>query len=167
MSDKPKFKLMDWAKDHAPKAISKVLDVAGDLTGVKALNVLSKVIHIENPDNLSSIEIQEAREIEASDFKQLELFLQDRANARSREVELAKAGKMDWMMKAVGLVVLTLLCFTVVSIFFFELKNENMAHLVLGEILGLSTGLVAYYFGSSKGSSDKTKLLTTAKDSGG
>lgn len=160
MSDK-KFKdtkLGSFLMEKVPDLVGVIGNVLPD-KGV--LGIAKNIIDSNRLDPVDQVRAKELL------LEEEQLYMQDRANARSREVELAKAGKMDWMMKVVGLVVLALLCFTVVSIFFFELKNENMAHLVLGEILGLSTGLVAYYFGSSKGSSDKTKLLTTAKDSGG
>lgn len=156
MSSKKSFKetkLGGFLMDKVPDLMGVIGNVLPDK------GVLGIAKNIIESNKLDPQDQEMARQLL---LEEEQLYMQDRANARSREVELAKAGKMDWMMKVVGLVVLSLLCFTVVSIFFFELKNENMAHLVLGEILGLSTGLVAYYFGSSKGSSDKTKMLTSS-----
>lgn len=95
--------------------------------------------------------------------EQLQIEAADRDSARSREIELAKVGKMDWMMKVVGLVILMLLVFCVVTVFFFDIRNKDMAHLILGEIIGFAAGMVFYYYGTSKSSSDKTTLLKQLK----
>ena len=89
-----------------------------------------------------------------------EMYMRDRSNARQREVDLAKAGKMDWMMKVVGLTVLGLFAFAMVSVFFFSFINGELAHFMLGELSTMVVGIVAYYYGTSKSSSDKTKMLT-------
>ena len=66
------------------------------------------------------------------------LFMEDRADARAREVELAKAGKMDWMMKVVGLTILGSFVASLMIVFFAPLENKELAHLVLGELLTMS-----------------------------
>ena len=153
---KKPFKLVSWAKQFAPKA----LDLVGDVTGIGALNRLSDVITNDNPDELAEHQIAAAMRQKELDLQELELILADVANARNREIELAKTGKVDSMMYVVGGTVLSMFVLCVISVLFFELKNENLAHLIIGEVIGATLTMIAYYYGSSKGSSDKTNLLT-------
>jgi cytochrome c biogenesis protein CcdA len=44
-------------------------------------------------------------------------------------------------------------------------ENRDIINVALGMILGLSGTVVGYYFGSSKSSSDKTKILKDDTDS--
>lgn len=48
-----------------------------------------------------------------------------------------------------------------IMIFTIELpdNNKDMAYLVVGGFIGSFTTIVAFWFGSSKGSADKTELL--------
>lgn len=153
--EKKKFKLFEWAKKHAPKA----LDLAGNITGIDALNNLADIIKGENPDNLTPEQIQQALQQRQLDMQELELYLQDVANARNREIEISRTGKKDIMMFIVGSVILLLLIFATISVFFFKLENESLSHLVLGELLVMAGLLVGYYFGTSKSSNDKTNIL--------
>ncbi|MEQ8581210.1 MAG: hypothetical protein RIC30_09385 [Marinoscillum sp.] len=159
MSDN-KFKLLDWAKRNAPKA----LDIVGDITGIKALNRLSDVIDKENPDQLSPEALGMARELKALDLEELSMRLADVANARNREIEIAKSGKSDAMMYVAGSVALGTFLLMVISIIFVEGTAANpMVHQLMGIIEGVALTIFQYYFGSSKGSSDKTKILTNQK----
>lgn len=159
MSDN-KFKLLDWAKRNAPKA----LDLVGDLTGIKALNRLSDVIDKDNPDALSPEALGMARELKALDLEELSMRLEDVANARNREIEIAKSGKSDAMMYVAGSVALGTFLLMVISIIFVKGTAANpMVHQLMGIIEGVALTIFQYYFGSSKGSSDKTKILTNHK----
>jgi len=42
-------------------------------------------------------------------------------------------------------------------------ENKDALYLVLGALLGSFTMVVSYFFGSSKGSAEKTQLLTDKK----
>jgi len=42
--------------------------------------------------------------------------------------------------------------------------NTQPLNLVIGALIGSFTSVVGYFFGSSKGSSDKTELLTKPKE---
>lgn len=159
--DNKKFRLMDWAKKNAPKA----LNLAGDITGIDALNNLAGIIKGKNPDNLSPEQIAHALEVRKLDIQEIELYLADVANARQREIELARAGKRDVMMLVVGSTILTLMAFAVVAVFLIDLKNDKLAYMVLGELMTLGGMMAGYYFGSSKSSADKTRLLSNDNNS--
>ena len=76
----------------------------------------------------------------------------DRASARNREVELAKAtGKSDWMMIITGIVGLTSFLFTIYAVVYIESVRENELFIhLMGMIEGVVIGnIFAYYYGAS------------------
>jgi hypothetical protein len=92
---------------------------------------------------------------EAHDFElnELKLYNEDRASARSREVELAKAGRPDYLHSATGYTVLLAFLLVEFSIIFLPIPQDNrelFVHLI-GMVEGAFVGgLVFYYFGASK-----------------
>jgi hypothetical protein len=97
-----------------------------------------------------------AKEFELTELK---MIMEDRQGARSREVEMSKAGRKDWMMQAVGCFIMLLMGFVVYAIFYTDIKDQAHAHFLAGEILGFGSSLVFYYFGTSKGSSEKDETV--------
>lgn len=139
------------------KVVPEVLEVAGNLTGIEALERAGDIIRGKSEMSEADKEIM-LSQIEAA--KEVEIArLADLDSARRREVELAKTGRTDWMMKLVGVVILALLITSVITVFFFDLSNKDMAHFILGEIFGFGGSMVFFYFGSSKSSQDKTELM--------
>jgi hypothetical protein len=67
--------------------------------------------------------------------------------------------KRDGMMIASGITVLVLLCFTTYCAVYVEVKNKEIVNMLFGGIYTLAGGIVGYYYGSSKGSADKTKIM--------
>lgn len=96
-----------------------------------------------------------AEVMEAQAYKEVELQYQDKGNARSREIELAKitghSDKVNWFL--IG-IIMALLVFITVSLTFIEipLRNEHVFMLIIGEVLGFASGIFTYQFGSSLGS---------------
>lgn len=93
---------------------------------------------------------------------ELELFrveAQDRDSARRREVDLQRAGGSDWLMKLVGVVALAVFGFLVYAAIYEDLKNEAVVHQMIGLIEGVMLTIVAYYFGTSKSSAQKTDIM--------
>lgn len=139
------------------KIVPDILDVA---TSGSPMDMLAKAKNlILNKQDIS----QQDKDIVLAQIETARLLevarLNDMASARNREIELAKAGKKDWMMSLVGITVLALLVVSVLTVFFFDIKNKDMGHLILGEVLGFGSGMIFYYFGTSKSSSDKNQLL--------
>ena len=91
----------------------------------------------------------------------LQIEADDRASARSREVEIAKAGGQDIMMMIAGGVALFAFLLVLIVVLFIDIpdKNEKLVYHVLGITEGVAISVFTYYFGSSKGSSDKQKEL--------
>ena len=102
-------------------------------------------------------------EFEKLEIEELALIVQDLDSARNREVEIAKLGKGDWKMGVVLIFGLLLFGFIAYVIVFVTVPEENQT--LFHHLVGMIEGAVAikvfnYYFGSSKGSSDKNVLMS-------
>jgi len=142
MSEKIKdTKIGKWLKEKAPK----VLNIVGDLLPDQGYLGVVKNLISSDPD----VTPEQEAEFEQMAF---ELEAADRASARNREVELAKAtGKTDWMMILTGVVGLFSFMFTIYAVVYIEnvRENELFIHL-MGMIEGVVIGnIFAYYYGAS------------------
>lgn len=101
-------------------------------------------------------------QIAESGLKQYEAEIKDRESARIREIEIAKAGKNDFMMWVTGIVGLLGFLFIHYSLVFIKIPTENkelFMHLV-GVSETITVGIFGYFFGSSRGSDRKTEILS-------
>ncbi|MAX80337.1 MAG: hypothetical protein CL843_09195 [Crocinitomicaceae bacterium] len=174
MSDKKGFKETKFANFLA-KAVKAVPDLAeaaidvasGDLIGAvqnvgEALNLKTKRA---NSSEITALKL-EFEKLRATFEKEMyDLEIKDRESARNREVDMAKAGKSDWLMYASGITALGVFLFMVIAVILnskFELGIDDspLFHQLMGIIEGASLSVFGYYFGTSKSSSDKTKLLS-------
>lgn len=92
--------------------------------------------------------------------KQIELENADRASARGRETDFVKStGHADYFQYFIGGIAVL----TMVGIVIFILnktipeKNDHVVMLVIGELLGITTAIFSFYYGSSQGSRLKDK----------
>jgi uncharacterized membrane protein len=69
--------------------------------------------------------------------------------------------KTDWMKTFVGVTVMAVFVFQAVWIIVRPVPEENreIVHFMLGEVVGMALTLPQYYFGSSKGSQEKTQII--------
>lgn len=117
---------------------------------------------ITSKEEKAKIQLEIAKEvnrafeaIQADATKQFELEVQDRTSARLREADFVKStGHIDWMMTAVG--ILVMLCF-MVTVWFVATQPlpEGSEHLLInamGILEGMVMAVVGYYYGSSAGS---------------
>ena len=144
MSERKKLKdtkVGQWLGKNAPK----VLDAVGDLLPDQgALGVVKNLIQ-GDPDLKPSQKAEFAR-------MAFELESADRASARNREIEVAKAtGKQDWMMWVTGIVGLLSFMFTIYAVVYIDSVRENELFIhLMGVIEGVVIGnIFAYYYGAS------------------
>ena len=90
-----------------------------------------------------------------------ELEVQDRNSARNRQIEMAKAGGNDIMMILTGSVGLASFGGIVLAVIFMpHLEESSLFNQLMGFVFGVAvSNIFAFYFGTSKSSQDKTKLL--------
>jgi len=90
------------------------------------------------------------------------LYIQDTQNARQREVDTVKAtGKYNWPLYVIASVVFIGFFITMFLLFKIPLiiANKDIIVYTIGALQSAFITVVAYFFGSSKGSSDKTDIL--------
>jgi len=60
-----------------------------------------------------------------------------------------------------SLLIMVMMMCVIVAIFSMEIpdNNKDMAYLVVGGLMGSFTTIIAFWFGSSKGSSDKNEII--------
>lgn len=146
MDDKKKFKDTKVGKFLSDKA-PKILDVVGDVLPDKGVLGVVKNL-ISSSDELSPEDKQMAldhlREMYA-------LEVQDRESARTREIEVAKIHKFDFLFYLTGVIGLSVFCFIVYAIVYLQIPEQNKD--VWIHLIGISEGVVlsifGYYFGSS------------------
>ena len=99
--------------------------------------------------------------------KEYELDLKDRADARAMQTAIAISKESTNLAKNfvyyLSIGVFSFSALTVLLLFFIEIpdKNRDVINFILGVLVGTGlTGIFNYFFGSSKGSSDKLKLIT-------
>lgn len=93
-------------------------------------------------------------------------YLEDTEKARAMRVRLAELGKTDWMMYGVGGIVVTGFVTVIISIIFMpELSGDqtNLLYSLAGTLGAAFMAVVGYFFGSSRGSAEKTRLMTDIK----
>ena len=126
--------------------------VGGILPESGVLGVLKEVI--DTDDSLSQEEREEAHK---ALIKAYEAEVADRASARSREVEVAKAGKSDWLFNITGLVGLGsfgVIIWAILALDIPETNKELFYHLI-GIVEGVSLSIFGYYFGTSMKDNEK------------
>ena len=148
------------------KGFNTVLSAVGAVFPVASVlgNVKDLVLGDPKWKELSPVDQAQFLELHALAVKELDLVLQDTANARAREVDLVRSGKSNLTQNVLAFV----------GVFAFFTAAGYMLVRGLGQmtseqsfIIGNVTGILAaiakdiyqYYFGSSKGSKDKTDLL--------
>lgn len=90
-----------------------------------------------------------------------ELEIRDRESARNREIEIAKAGGNDHLMYVAGYVALAAFLTMIAAVIFLPeaVAHNSLFHQLMGIIEGVALTVFSYYFGTSKSSRDKDKLI--------
>jgi len=146
--------------------------------GGAAVNIVSGILGC-NPDPISiENQIATATPTQLAELKTLSLkhkellielslenekaYLADKQNARKREMEIVKAtGKRDFFLP-VFTIIITAGFFGLLyllSVQTIPYENRQMVNIMLGTLGTCFVGANTYYFGTSKSSSDKNKLI--------
>jgi hypothetical protein len=99
-------------------------------------------------------------------LEEQEMFLKDIQSARQREIETTKAtGKRDINQYVLAWVIVIGFFGLVSLLIFHELpKDQNgVVFMLFGALAAGFGSVIGYYFGSSKGSAEKTELMVKAK----
>ena len=170
---------MDW-KGLGKEIVGKGAPALGSLLGGPVGNAVGGLIASvfgADPDDPDDIyeklsadpdAIVKLKELEANHRERItELYLADIQSARGREVELTRAtGKRD--------INIYVLAWTVVAGFFLlagvlmvvpmpEGTNQTVVTLLFGGLVSGFSTVLAYFFGSSKSSADKTQMMAGNK----
>ena len=107
------------------------------------------------------------REIELTHKTRLEeIALENTQSAREREVEVTKAtGKLNWPMYVLAALIVVGF-FSLMVVLFFKAVPEGsneVAFMLFGSLAANFGAVCNYFFGSSKGSAEKTSLMAGKK----
>lgn len=133
-----------------------LLDAVGVGDLARAANIISS-----DPKNagLSEAEVQEF-------FRLYEIDMQDRADARKMQVDIATSENTGWLAKNYiyllsSLIVLAAIAFGI-GLMYVEIPEPNRRMVEMFADIFLFSGaitIISFWFGSSKGSKDKTNKL--------
>jgi len=141
--------------DDDPEAIEKQLsDHPELLVKLKELEATNKV-------QLQELLLQSAR----IELEETQSYLGDVQDARRREIQVISAtGRRDWLFLALAIIVVvgffTLVIMAVIGSFNGKTFSSNGAlNQLFGALVAGFTMVLSYFFGSSKGSDEKTNLM--------
>lgn len=148
MTDKKKFKDTGVGKflmGKLPELASAALS-GGPLEAIKTLIDSDVSIGPEEKQRLHN-ELIEAYKAE----------VEDRDSAREREVEVAKAGKNDWLFNLTGIVGLGAFAVIIWAILALDIPdtNKELFYHLIGIVEGVSLSIFGYYFGTSMKDNEK------------
>jgi len=168
MKTKKPFKDTSFGKflNKASGVVPDILNVGGKiLTGnvggaiEEVSNLLKKKAETDADAKELLVEFEKYKMQFEKDLYQLEV--EDRKSARSREIEIAKSGRFDFMMLATGITGLGSFLFLIYAVVYIPsvIDNKLFVHL-LGMVEGVViSNIFAYYYGTSKSSKDKDNKL--------
>ena len=148
MSDKKKFKDTGVGKF----LMKKLPELAGAALTGGPLEALKTLI-----DSDASIGPQEKERLHNELIEAYKAEVEDRDSARSREVEVAKAGKNDWLFNLTGIVGLGAFAVIIWAILALDIPetNKELFYHLIGIVEGVSLSIFGYYFGTSMKDNDK------------
>ena len=146
------------AGDKAGDVAERVLGIASDLTGASDPEEIQQ--RLDADPELAHAFRMKAAELDAEISVAL---LEDRQDARERQLRMAELGKSDRLMVIVGVIVVLGFVATVLSAFIFgDQMSDSQVNLVFalaGTLGAMSSQVVSYFYGSSRGSLEKTRMM--------
>ena len=135
------------SKPFKETKVGKLLGQAKSLLPEKGvLGVLKNLI-----DTDEELTPEEKAEAHKALIEAYEAEVADRDSARSREVEIAKSGKSDWLFNITGLVGLGSFGVIIWAILYLDIPetNKELFYHLIGIVEGVSLSIFGYYFGTS------------------
>jgi hypothetical protein len=148
-------KAYEIAKKYLPEL---AISLANEIPGSGIAKTIFKAI----TNHSSLVTPEEIQHLQDFEKEMTELENADRSSARNREIEIAKTAKHDWLMYAAGTSILLAFILVVFAAVFLNVEGTNYVR-TSTMVETLTVALVSYYFGSSKGSKDKTDQLLKEK----
>lgn len=126
--------------------IRKLPELAGAALTGGPLEALKTII-----DSDSTITPEEKEKLHNDLIEAYKAEVADRDSARGREVEIAKAGKFDFLFNLTGIVGLTAFGVVVWAILTLEIpeSNKELFYHMVGIVEGVVLSIFGYYFGTS------------------
>jgi hypothetical protein len=151
--------VMAKGKDYVEKKLG--VELKPDMTADEIIRL--KSAEMEHEEELLRLKIEENK----LGLAELELFMKDVDSAREREVQISTSEKAPLLNKIVTPVLalsLLLATFILFGIVMFdndpiEPTRKDILIYILGVLSTISTQVIAYYFGSSQGSRDKSDQI--------
>lgn len=156
--------IIKWitGSDKAADAAEKVVDIAKIVTGKEGAEAVDALA--ADP----SLVLQFRQAVMAQEVELDKAYLADRADARARDIEFLHAGKTNVRADImVGGVMLSLICCLLTMALFRNSMPGEVAG-IMGTLVGIFGKCLSdafqYEFGSSRGSAEKSALLSLNKD---
>jgi hypothetical protein len=156
--------LLSLLKGAAPLLATAV---AGPLGGA-AVSLLAKKFDVE--DTVAAVaqaiagDPKAVQKLADAELEFAKLDAADRDSARTREVEMAKAGNLlsQLVVPILALGTVSMTFAFIAALLFLEIKTEQQQLVIfaLGYATAAAQQVLSYFFGSSKSSSDKTVAMT-------
>lgn len=139
------------------KAISIATAVTGASTPEEALEVIKQNAAAQEAYNMAVLKAEV--DIESA-------YVSDLASARTRDVELTKAGSHNYRADSMYIVAALTTAFLVWAVLRSELDEyaKGIITLVLGRLLGYLDGIYNFEFGSTRTSRTKDKTIASLSD---
>ena len=134
-------------------------------------DVIDKFVQTPEEKQRASIELtkiinEHEQKMSETAVKELEIILKDNDSARNREVQIATSEQAPLLNKivtpilALGVIILTFVLFYMVMFKSLGAEKDIVIY-ILGVLSAISTQIVSYYFGSSRGSDEKQKQINS------
>mgnify|MGYP003645289931 CR=1 FL=1 len=139
----------DDAEEKAQGVVDMAMDVTGAVTGRAALTALQG-----NPDMVLALEDKVTERIK--------LHLEDRSNARGRDVAYVEAGRYNWRGDVLAIAAIVGLIGLIWTLLFVSIPDGPARDILLilsGALVAIVKDVYGFEFGSSRGSKEKDALL--------
>lgn len=163
------WKIIKWLKENGKENLGKGLEAIGENTSIPVISGLLDGIgeSLQGDIEISNNELVKAKELMKQDLEAFKLHNENTKNARL--MQMKALDQDDKFSKRFIYYLAGFWSIASVIYFFFatftEVKNVHLADVVLGFLLGtIVATIINFFFGSSEGSKDKTKIIDKWKE---